>query len=121
MNRTELTDRIIAEAEPAGFEAVATGGERRNPVFWRDKSGAIECVFSIQSRDIAKDLSHLEAVVKRFKGFADTKRRVIVLHDHHYDGTEKPDGTRAVIDWVKANVKGSENRIEVWNEMTRIA
>ena len=121
MNRTELTDTILKEGETAGYEPVVTGGERRNPVFWRAKSGAIECVFSIQARDIAKDLSHLEAVVKRFKGFADAKRRVIVLHEHHYDGTEKPDGTAAVVEWIKTNIKGSDARIEVWSEMTRIA
>lgn len=120
MNRTELTDTILKEGEAAGFEVVVTGGERRNPVFWRGKSGAIECVFSIQARDFAKDPAHLAAAVKRFAGFADAKRRIIALHEHHYDGTEKPDGTPAVIAWLKTNLKGSDGRIEVWNEMHRV-
>ena len=120
MNRTELTDTILTEGENAGYEVVATGGDRRNPVFWRKKTGEIECVFNIQSRDFAKDPAHLEAVMKRFKGFSDAKRKIIALHEHHYDGTEKPDGTATVLAWLKVNVKGGEARVEVWNEMTRL-
>jgi len=122
MNRTELTDAIIREAENAGCEAVVTGGERRNPIFWRDKAGAVVCVFSIQGRDIAigKDPGHLEAVVKRFKGFADAKRRVLALHTHHYDGVEKPDGTKEALAWIATNIKGAANRIEVWSETERV-
>lgn len=120
MNRTEITDTILKDGVTAGFEVVATGGDRRNPVFWRKPTGEIVWVFNIQARDFAKDTSHLEAAVKRFKGFAEAEHRVIVLHEHHYDGTEKPDGTAAVLNWLKSNVKGNDQKIEVWNEMTRV-
>lgn len=120
MNRQELTDALLEKGKESGFEAVAIGA-KRNPIFWRRPDGEIECVFSIQGRDIsfAEDDSHIRAIVKRFSGFPEAHRRAIALFSQNPDGTIKEDGLQEVAGWIKSNIKGGSGRIEVWAELHR--